>query len=154
MSSDELVHYGVKGMHWGVRKSTPTNAGYTKNQQQTDRKNHGQGGVKRINRRLNKGQTLDKARKNETKFRKRTRKAIVLGLASVRYREQIKMGAKVAGTILSLAAGVAVQHIAVKAETNRGRAAAANAMGLPRTATSGPTFATKSRGGVHRITTI
>lgn len=154
MTSSELIHYGVKGMHWGVRRNTPTNAGYTKNQQQTDRKNHGQGGVKRINRRLNKGQTLTKARKNEAKFRKRTRKAIVLGSASIRYREQVKAGAKIAGTLASLAAGIAVQHIAVKAETKRGQAAAANAMGLPRFVTDGPTFSKQNRKGVYDISSL
>lgn len=149
----ELVHYGVKGMHWGVRKNTPDNPNYTVEQRKIDRRNHGQGGVKRINRQLNKGANLTFARKKEAKFQQRRSSAVAVGLLAVRYRKQVKTGAKVAKAILSLAAGIAVQHIAVKAETNRGRAAAANAMGLPSHA-HGPTFAKKSRGGVHNITTI
>lgn len=151
---DVVKHYGVKGMHWGVRKNTPTHADYSVGQRQYDKKNYGHGGVKRINRRLNKGADLTTARKKEVKFRRRRSKAISTGVLAVRYREQIKVGAKVAGTILSLAAGVAVQAIAKKAETNRGRAAAANTMGLPSQSTAGPTFSKKNRNGAYNITQI
>lgn len=33
--SDELFHYGVKGMRWGVRKSTPTSGGTKKSKKKS-----------------------------------------------------------------------------------------------------------------------
>jgi hypothetical protein len=103
---------------------------------------------------MNKGQDLATARKNEFKYRRRVRSSIILASTSVKYREQLKVGAQVAGTLASLAADIAVQHIAVKAETNRGRAAAANAMGLPRMATDGPTFSKQNRKGIYDISSL
>lgn len=149
----ELVHYGVKGMHWGVRKNTPTNPNYNSSQRASDRMRYGQGAVKRINRRLNKGMDLAKARKQDDKFRRRRSTAITLATAGVKYRKQIAEGAKVAATLVSLVAGVGAQKIAVKAETNRGRASAAATMGLPRTPSSGPNYA-KSKKGVYNISSM
>lgn len=34
-NSDELFHYGVKGMRWGVRKSTPTSGGTKKSKKKS-----------------------------------------------------------------------------------------------------------------------
>ncbi|WP_218969596.1 hypothetical protein, partial [Streptomyces sp. JV178] len=106
-SLDDLAHYGVKGMKWGVRRAErdAPNSRYSSVNRAKDRKTHGDKGVKRINRRLNKGQTLKKARARET-----TRKtALVTGAAAT------AAALKVAGPVL-------MQSIAVRAERNRARA--------------------------------
>lgn len=147
----ELVHYGVKGMHWGVRKNTPTNSGYGANQQKTDKKNLGRGGVKRINRRMNKGATLDVARKQERSRRAKIRAGVSLG---VLFAPEIAVGAHAANNVLKNSASVLAQKVAVKAETNRGRASAAATMGLPRQASTGPNYSKKNRGGAYNITSV
>ena len=53
-----LVHYGTKGMQWGVRKAHPS---YQSSQQHVDRGKFGKRGVKRINKRLKRGTTHDRA---------------------------------------------------------------------------------------------
>lgn len=147
----ELVHYGVKGMHWGVRKNTPTNSNYSVGQRQYDKKNYGHGGVKRINRRMNKGDNIDVARKKESSRRAKRRGAVALGIF---FAPEIAVGVNAANNVLKNSASVLVQNVAVKAETNRGRASAAATMGLPSKPTNGPTYAKKNRGNVHKITTI
>lgn len=140
MSSGELVHYGVKGMHWGIRKNTPTNPNYSQRQQIEDRNKFGKGGVKRINRRMNAGKTHVRATKKEQRFKSR-----VAFTAA---------GAVYAAAVLRNVAQMSAQSIAVKAETNRGRAHAATTMGLPSKPTNGPTYANKNRRGVHKITNL
>lgn len=146
----ELIHFGVKGMKWGVRKAdrddTP-NAGYTRGQRNYDRKNLGKGGVKRVNRDLNKGLDIKTARKNEYTRRRKKYNAIVAGVLAARFAPQ-------AIRIVSMVAGVASQRVAVLAETKRGQAAAAAAMGLPRTASSGPNYSKQQRNGVYNISSM
>jgi len=142
IAQDDLAHYGVKGMHWGVHKTeldTP-NSSYSKGQRNYDKQNYGAGSVKRINRRLNKGARLKEARNSEVAFRNRRALAVA--------------GAAFVGTLayerLKLSAG----DIAKRAETNRGRASAAATMGLPRHASSGPTYAKPNRSGSYNITSF
>ena len=71
----ELYHFGIKGMKWGVRRAerkahkeelNKPNASYGKSQRSADRSVYGKGGVRRINRRMNKGQSHFKAQVNES----------------------------------------------------------------------------------------
>ena len=59
---DFLIHYGVKGMKWGVRHDNPN---YSSEQRKRDRSIYGRGGVRRINRRMNKGSGILGARSKE-----------------------------------------------------------------------------------------
>ena len=75
----DIVHYGVKGMKWGVRKSEykamsrkdrrklrkRKNEGYDDHQRDLDKLRLGGKSVKRINKRMNKGATYKKGRRRE-----------------------------------------------------------------------------------------
>lgn len=137
----ELTHYGVKGMKWGVRRAEldAPSSRYSSANRKKDEKVHGPRAVKRINRRLNKGMTLKKARRKETTRDTLQAVAAVGAYYAARYMVH-------AGPVLS-------QGVASRAQTKRGQAAAAAAMGLPRHATSGPTF-TKPKRGVYNISSL
>ena len=79
MSEDYLIHYGILGMKWGVRKKNYNfiksmvnkqqkykgevkwNKSYKKEDRTMDRFTFGKNGTKRINNRMNKGQSYKKA---------------------------------------------------------------------------------------------
>lgn len=76
MNDNYLMHHGVKGMKWGVRryqnsdgsltyagrKRNPNwNRSYKEIDRSSDKAIYGNGGVKRINKRMNKGQSYGKA---------------------------------------------------------------------------------------------
>lgn len=63
---EELSHHGVKGMHWGTHKAKAMHPSYTSSQQEADRKEFGNGGVRRINKRLNYGMTRAQAKQKES----------------------------------------------------------------------------------------
>ena len=139
-SLDELIHSGVKGMKWGVRKSEqPMNSRYSEKNRKIDKNLHGSRAVKRINNRLNKGQTLKKARNREMRRDAFQSAALVGSYYGV--KAAVKYGP------------VLVQAIAIKAETNRGKAYASSNMGIPRTATSAPSYAKQKR-GAYNITSV
>lgn len=117
-----LLHYGVKGMQWGVRNAHPS---YSSSQQQIDRKSYGKSGVKRINQNLKRGESHPEALKSEASFRLK-RKALIItgGIAAIHI-----LGAIGPQVLSELAA-----HQVAKT-TARGATAAANVMantrGLP-----------------------
>lgn len=75
MQQNELYHFGVKGMKWGVRKKTSSvNKGYTAKQRKQDRAFYGKSGEKRINKKLNEGHGLRGARHYEAERKERNEK--------------------------------------------------------------------------------
>ena len=137
-SPGELVHYGVKGMKWGIRRAEQ-NSNYTQNQRSADKKTVGNRGVKKINKRMNKGETHPVARKKVTR-NKALRNLAIVGAAYA------------SGPLLhygELTAG----SIAQRAQTKRGQTATSEALGLPRKASSGPTYA-KQRRGAYNISSL
>lgn len=82
-----LMHHGVKGMHWGIRKDRKRNPDYSSKQRIRDRKLYGRGAERRINRRMNNGESVQSARHNEVVKKNRKRKvknvAAVVGSAAI-----------------------------------------------------------------------
>ena len=96
--SDYLIHYGVKGMKWGVRKE-PQNSSYSEKQRKRDLEVYGRGGVKRINRAMNDGSSISGARSKEAaRINSARRKAQVAGQVGSTVGQ---IGGAVAGLVLS-----------------------------------------------------
>lgn len=64
-SDNDLRHYGIKGMKWGVRKEEDYHSDYSKEQRDRDKAVYGRGGVKRINKNMKKGDKISTARSKE-----------------------------------------------------------------------------------------
>lgn len=78
ISEDYLMHYGVKGMKWGVRHDP--NPNYSDTQRQRDRDIYGRTAERRINKSMNKGSTISGARSKEaTRINVARRNARVAG---------------------------------------------------------------------------
>jgi hypothetical protein len=117
---NRLLHYGVKGMQWGVKRAHPS---YSSTQQHADRKQFGKRGAKRINRRLKRGHDHDRA----VQIEKRNR--IIKRAALISY------GAYAAHKIVTVAAPTILGYIAGHKLAAAGAKAAAdvlaNSHGLP-----------------------
>lgn len=116
-----LAHFGVKGMKWGVKKNPnlTLHPDFTVKQQRQTYNAFGRGGLRRVNASMHDGMTHREAHKNELK-RVYTRRAKIVGAAAVAH-------------VLLLGGEVAMQKIAVKAETNRNTANRAETHGIAST---------------------
>ena len=102
-SEDFLAHYGVKGMKWGQRKRelSKPNPNYSADQRKRDKQVYGRGGVRRVNKNLNKGDSISTARGSE-----KTRRDRVLGR-----NKYVRQGGKVVGAI----GGVVLANVGISA---------------------------------------
>jgi hypothetical protein len=101
---DELSHSGVKGMKWGVRNARPSSSGKAKltpTEAAAAAKRFGDRGVNRINKRLRKGETVDRALKTETHIK--TAKTIGLVVYGVIVAKNLikRFGPSIASSIIS-----------------------------------------------------
>ena len=132
MTYGYLMHYGVKGMKWGVRnyqnpdgsltaegkkryynsdgsltkkgtKEIP-NANYSHRQQMRDKSIYGEKGVRRINEQLNKGNMISGARSLEAK-RVAKRESTKKGI-----KKAIKIGVPIAATAITLHATLYINN--------------------------------------------
>lgn len=143
-SLEELAHFGVKGMKWGTKKSDqPTNANYTSQMRNNDKSAHGARAVKRINKRLNEGETRDKALHREDVRNARQKLAVAGGLfvASL----LIEHGSLPVHNLKSYVGNRANQNRAASRVRDSTLAIGSDAAKLA--------YA-KSRRGVHNITTL
>jgi hypothetical protein len=136
----ELVHYGVKGMKWGVRRNNTLNSGYTSYNRKADKKVVGRRGVKQISRRMDKGQNYNTARKKVIRNRAMVRLAI--------------SGALILGPELSRAADLTRGSIAQRAQTKRGQAETARQFGLGSKPSNGPKYSKRNRDGSYKISHV
>lgn len=112
----DIVHYGVKGMKWGVRKSEyesmsrkdrrklrkRKNEDYDDEDRLIDKYTLGGGSVRRINKRMNKGATYKQAKRRE--YARRFATTLALHGAAIfvqKNHEKVEAGIK---TVLALGA--------------------------------------------------
>lgn len=139
-SLDELVHHGVMGMKWGhhtVHNDAP-NSGYSTEHRALDAQMFGNAGVRRINRRLNAGQSRGQAVRREHSVSLAKQAAIAVPLT--------------AAALLALHGNSLAADVLKRAETNRGRAAAAQVLGISSKA-NGVDYAKRTK-GAYKITTL
>lgn len=102
-----LEHAGVKGMKWGVRNNR--NPDYTDNQVKRDFQVYGRRGANRVNKALNKGDSISVARGAE-----KTRRDRVMGR-----NKYARQGGKITGALVGAAAGRAALYGVGRLATSR-----------------------------------
>ena len=111
-----LAHYGVKGMRWGKR----TNPNYSKDQIKRDTQIYGRRGASRINKNMNKGDSISTARGSE-----KTRRDRVMGR-----NKYARQGGKIAGAVAGVAAAnIAISQLSRLSNTTAGRSVMNKLMG-------------------------
>ena len=118
MYPDYLMHHGVKGMKWGIRKKHyqleyKKNKRYGKNQRKTDNDLYGDRGVSRINARMNKGQTHKQAERREMARKVLLPTAAVTGALAVYGAVKTgvaQRGVKAVSNILTKAKGIGMDQ--------------------------------------------
>ena len=119
---DYLAHYGVKGMKWGKRKRNPN---YSDDQMKRDSQVYGKRGAKRINKNMNKGDSVSTARSVE-KTRRDTvaNKAVDIRGRTERSRMfKQRVGGAVGGAAGGYAANRATAAVGKLATSKKGQAA-------------------------------
>jgi hypothetical protein len=94
-AEDFLEHHGVKGMKWGKRKDRERNPKYTDNQIKRDRQIYGRRGSNRVNRALNRGDSISVARGDEKRRKD----------SALRSNKYARRAGKATGTIVGGTAG-------------------------------------------------
>ena len=123
-----LEHYGVLGMKWGRTKADGNSAvpkgrnkDYSGNQRKRDRQIYGAGGTRRVNKKMNKGDSISVARGDEKTRRDRV-------MSKNKYARQ---GGKVAGAVGGVVlANVAMSGVRKLATSKKGMQFLAKAMGI------------------------
>lgn len=135
---DEIIHFGVKGMRWGVKKQRRTgdNPRYSASKRAEDELAFGENGVKRINDRMNNGKTHKQA--SDREIARSVVKTLLIAAVAIQATNAIitTQGPKIASTIHN------------RAETRRGASVARNVLGPSNRINS------KSRRGVYNVTTL
>ena len=99
MADDDIYHFGVKGMKWGVRKQRAS--GYSESEYNADKAKHGTRGANRINKSVAQGHSLRKAQELE-----KERHRSVDGTAAL-----LSYGGAIAGGLAGRAASTRVTNV-------------------------------------------
>lgn len=95
-SGDYLEHHGILGMKWGHRKADSRNANYSDQQYKRDKQIYGRRGANKINKSMNKGNSISVARGDEKTRRDNVRSK----------SKYVRQGGKVVGAGVGVITGI------------------------------------------------